>query len=117
LNGQPKFDSKGACYLKDKNGIDVILLRKTWNLKLTYPERAWIAYNFDIIKGTIAAPDTVRVSSQNKDAELLYKKCTRIRFGPGITIPSPAKYMVVVIQNKRNEKYVKTFYPTNRIKR
>jgi hypothetical protein len=117
LNGQPKFDSKGECHLKDKNGDDVILLKKTWNLKLTYPERAWIAHNFDLIKGTIANPTKVRPSSQNVNSEVLYKECARICIGPGITVPSVCKYFAVVLESKNNKKIIKTFYPTNRIKK
>jgi len=117
LNGQPKFDSKGACHLRDRDGVDVILSEKTWLLKLSRPERGWIAHNFDLLKGTIASPKEVRKSSQNANVEILYKECARIRLSPEITVPSACKYFAVVLENKKNNKIVKTFYPTNRIKK
>ena len=113
----PKFDNKGACYLKDQDGNDVILLRKTWQLKLKYPERRWLTYNFDLLKSTVRSPDKIRPSSKNPNAEIYYKKCERICINPGITIPSPSNYMAVVIEKKRGNKIIKTFYPTNRIKK
>ena len=75
-----------------------------------------MAHNFDLIKDAMASPDFNRPSKSNPNAEIVYKKCARICISPGITVPSPCKYIAVVIENKSNERFVKTFYPTNRIK-
>ncbi len=76
-----------------------------------------MAYNFDLIKATVSSPDKIRPSSSNPDVEILYKKCARICLSPGITIPSPCNYLAVVIETKKNNKKIKTFYPTSRIKK
>jgi len=117
LESGPKFDRQGVCRLKDKQNKTVLLYKSVWDFKTSKEGRSFLAYNYEKIKGTLRNPDKVRVSKANPDSMLYYKKYTNIWLKPGIKVPFPSIYICVIVGNRENKKVIKTFYPTNRLKK
>ena len=109
----PKFNDKNQLELIDYQGKKIILNKRTWELKIKYPERSWFEYNFDKMEQTLSEPDEVRASTKSRFSKILYRRFDIIRIRPNIEVPFVDNYIAVVV--KRDE-YTQTFYPCHKIK-
>ena len=112
----PNFGNAPATLLAGYDGNAYALYKRTWELKLSRPERSHVEHNYDKLVQTLKSPDEVRRSTQHKDCFIAYKKFDNYWVVPGVSAPTPPglKYFAVVCDAKRN--VIKTFFPARTMK-
>ena len=112
----PNFGNGMATLLKGYDGSLYTLYKRTWELKLSHPERAHVEHNYDKLVQTIKEPDEVRQSIQHEDCFIAYKRYDHYWVLPGVSAPNPPglKYFAVVCDAKRH--VIKTFFPARKMK-
>jgi hypothetical protein len=113
---KPHFDESQRCYLKTTDGDSVILYKRTWDLKISYPERQFLEYNFDKLKETLLYPDCIKNSRVLNTAKIYYKHYERIFLRPNITGPRPFFLKVIVNKPKKGNRIITSFMPTDKVR-
>jgi len=113
---QPDFTDENTVKLEGYDGSVYTLAKRTWELKLSYPERRHVEHNYDQLVQTIKEPDQVRQSTKHGDCFIAYKKFDWYWVVAGVSAPTAIglKYFAVVCNRKK--KLIITFYPTKRMK-
>jgi hypothetical protein len=117
LDDLPNFDKNGICYLQGEKSEKVVLHKALWEKKIARPERGFLQFNFAKIKETLKSPDHKRISRQCKTDQILYKHFEKVWILPNISAPLLKNYIVVIVGEKDNLKYIKTIYTADRLKK
>ena len=113
----PLFSSSGAAHLLDYRGRKVRLFRKTWQLKLSHPERGFLTWHYEDLQLTLREPVQVVESRSDPDVHLYYREIRRLQLRQGMFVPAPpwVRFLCVLVNIRRD--LVVTFYPTDNPKK
>ena len=110
----PYFEDDGRARLLTKYHGEVSLSEKKWNEICAEPERSYYHLNGEKIATTLIAPDMVRHHASISTQLIYYKHFDKIMLAANVEVPSPVKYMAVVIDTSTGR--VCTVYPTDKPK-
>ena len=111
----PTFTS-GECKLQAFNRYNkgkyfqVMLDKKTWDIKTQKPERYYLVYNFDKVEASLTSPDFIFFDFRYNSL-VYYKKLDKILIRPNIIVPFRKTYFAVIVMRNK----IMTIYPTDKM--